>query len=104
MMAPATEKQLRSSIKTKLHSAGHRVFTMTPGLGIPSGTPDLLVWLKLPSGQVRVIFIEVKLPGGRLSPIQRAVIEGWLEFGVGVFVIHSLVELRETISELGVNL
>ena len=98
------EKDLRQSIRNKLKAAGHRVITLTPGMGIPSGTPDLVVWLRYPGGALKVIFIEVKLPAGRLSPIQRVVIEGWRMFGVEVLVIHSLDELKQTIKKLGVEI
>ena len=55
------------------------------------GFPDLLVIF--PGGQV--IFVEMKIKGGRLSPSQRIVIRMLRKFGVPTYVCDNQPEFNE---------
>ncbi len=65
--------------------------------GMTAGVPDLLI---LKGGQLHAL--ELKAPGGRLSPSQRGIAERMLECGALVAVAHSLDEALVTLEFWGV--
>jgi len=58
------------------------------------GFPDLVLWRE------RVVFAELKVPGGRLTPLQRQVLEGLRAAGGEVYVWwpQHLDEAREVLA------
>jgi len=57
--------------------------------GLKPGIPDvLIVW------QGRAIFVEIKRPGGRLSPAQKAMHERITSAGAVVTTCHSVDEVE----------
>ena len=88
------EKSTRDAIKAYLVKMGCRVITMTPGTGIPAGTPDLLVWLPFANGAVITMYLEVKRPRSYPTPVQRFVMDEWRAFGVPCHVVHNVDEVK----------
>lgn len=74
-----------------LHVEGRRVSLGTPG------TADVMI---LHAG--RAYFAELKAPGGRLRPSQRAWIERAERAGATVFVVRSLAALEDALRAEGV--
>ncbi len=91
-----TESQIQKQITDALKDAGYTVFRMQSGMVkgasgrfmrlCPAGTPDLLVVRSF--GQV--LWIEVKVPGGKFKPAQEPMIEKLRDMGHDVLVAHSL--------------
>jgi hypothetical protein len=86
-----TESELqRKCIKL---AADHGVMARkneTPG---HTGWPDLV--LIFPGGLV--IYVEVKIPGGRLRPKQKSTLSKLKELGVHVYVIDNIEQFRAVI-------
>jgi hypothetical protein len=59
------------------------------------GVPDRII-----IGPLGIVFVEVKRPGGRLRPLQRAVIAKMRDHGADVRVIDSLIGVDELVAEL----
>src|SRR5437879_13666114 len=61
-------------------------------MGMTAGVPDLLI---LKAGQLHAL--ELKAPGGRLTPSQRGIMERMMECGALVAVAHSIDEALVTL-------
>ena len=68
--------------------------------GTVAGVPDLCV--AMPGG--RSAYLEVKVPGGRLSPEQEDVIARLQAMGVPVAVVRNVEEVRQALTAWGVRL
>lgn len=66
-------------------------------MGMTAGVPDLLI---LKAGQLHAL--ELKAPGGRLTPSQRAIMERMMECGALVAVARSVDEALVTLEFWGV--
>ena len=85
-----TETALKGQIKDYLAYRGIFNYPLLQGLGAKRGLPDRVMHLN-----GRVIYLELKLPTGKLS-------EGQLEFqaqceedGIGYFVIRSIEDMEK---------
>ena len=85
------EQSLRSAV---LQRGGLCLKFISPGW---SGAPDRLVLL--PEG--RLGFIEVKAPGKKPRPLQRARHKQLRHFGFRVYVIDSEEQISEMLEEMG---
>lgn len=87
------ESQIEQHFKKKVEAHGALVWKFTsPGR---AGVPDRIVIL--PGG--RVVFAEMKAPGKKLRPLQRAVISLIRKTGCHVWVIDSLEKVDEFIEK-----
>jgi hypothetical protein len=66
-------------------------------MGMTAGVPDLLV---LKAGQLHAL--ELKAPGGRLTPSQRGVIQRMIDCGAHAAVAHSIDEALVTLEFWGI--
>ena len=66
-------------------------------MGMTAGVPDLLI---LKAGQLHAL--ELKAPGGRLTPSQRGIMERMMECGALVAVAHSIDEALVTLEFWGI--
>jgi hypothetical protein len=66
-------------------------------MGMTAGVPDLLI---LKAGQLHAL--ELKAPGGRLTPSQRGVIQRMIDCGAQASVAHSLDEALVTLEFWGI--
>src|SRR5437879_5732759 len=66
-------------------------------MGMTAGVPDLLI---LKAGQLHAL--ELKAPGGRLTPSQRGIMERMIECGALVAVAHSIDEALVTLEFWGI--
>ena len=66
-------------------------------MGMTTGVPDLLI---LKAGQLHAL--ELKAPGGRLTPSQRGVIERMQQCGALAAVAHSIDEALVTLEFWGI--
>lgn len=108
-----TETQIQSAIMGFLRYKGYYVQRMNSGAlrdqhnrlirMNKAGTPDLMAFRK-PSGwsandpTVKLLFIEVKRPGNRPTPLQHAVMQELAEHGALCIVAHSVEEVKEAIT------
>lgn len=67
--------------------------------GVVAGVPDC--FCALPGG--RVLWLEFKAEGGRLSPAQKVMHEGMGRLGHSVFVVRSIEDCREVLLVAGVR-
>lgn len=70
--------------------------------GVTSGTPDIFIWHRNASNELRMIFLEVKVPDGKLTEKQRVLHEELKEEGHEVFITHSVEETKLILEKLGV--
>lgn len=68
-------------------------------MGTRAGVPDL--GLPLPSG--RMLWLEIKAPGGKLSISQRGYIELLRGMGHTVAIVESIDDVRNTFKALGIE-
>jgi hypothetical protein len=88
------EKQIEQRLKEKVEALGGKAFKfISPG---SSGVPDRIILLNS-----RCFFVELKKPGEKLRPLQRAVHEQFEQLGFHVYVISSLEEVEEFIQKIG---
>jgi hypothetical protein len=66
-------------------------------MGMTAGVPDLLI---LKAGQLHAL--ELKAPGGRLTPSQRGVIQRMIDCGAQAAVAHSIDEALVTLEFWGI--
>lgn len=85
------EAAIQKAIHDKLTAAGWFVIRIT--LAYPSGLPDLFA---LRSGQM--VFIEVKRPGNKPTPLQNYRHKQLRELGYDVRVVDNLKEINSLIS------
>ncbi len=107
---PCPEATIQASIVDLMRFKGHKrlIFYHCPNglpssprsvarfvrLGMRAGVPDLS--LTLPDG--RSAFLEVKRPGGRLSPEQKAFLEQCVVNGIPYAIVHSSEEAEQVLS------
>ena len=80
--------------------------------GVVTGWPDIeifwydQVWYNVVSntyiGSFKIIFLEVKIPGGQLTEKQAALHQELRGDGHSVYVVHSVDEVQSVLKELGV--
>lgn len=93
-----TEGQIQKQAIELLKLSGYLVFRLNSGRArnnirlCPPGTPDLLAVKK-----GRVLWIEMKKPGGTLNPDQVDMIADLIEHGQEVAVVSGIPELQEMI-------
>lgn len=93
-----TEGQIQKQAIELLKLSGYLVFRLNSGRArnnirlCPPGTPDLLA-----VKQGRVLWIEMKKPGGVLSESQVDMITALMNHGQEVAVVSGILELQEMI-------
>ena len=93
-----TESQIQKQAIELLKLSGYLVFRLNSGRArnnirlCPPGTPDLLA-----VKQGRVLWIEMKKPGGALSESQVGMITTLMNHGQEVAVVSGILELQEMI-------
>lgn len=76
--------------------------------GVVTGTPDIFIWWYRPStdccaaSYLEMIFLEVKVPGGKLTDKQEALHKELREEGHNIFVVYSVDDVKRYLKELGV--
>jgi hypothetical protein len=88
------------------HTANERRTTAREGwnlkqMGVKAGVPDFIILSRDPW---LVIFLEVKRPGGYLSPAQNDMAAALERAGFGVIVVRSVDEAISCLDKLGVIL
>lgn len=91
------EKHLQAKIIKRIRALGGIAFK-TIAVGV-RGFPDVVA--VLPGGIV--LFIEVKLPGGRISRFQTRILKKLSELGANAWVIKSMEELEINLSKVLAN-
>ena len=86
-----TEKQVEQYLVKKIKQLGGKAFKfVSPG---NAGVPDRI--LILPGG--KIIFAELKKPGGKTTPLQNVQIIGLTKLGCEVGIISSIEEADQCI-------
>lgn len=89
-----TEKQVEARLKKRISEIGGTALKfVSPGC---SGVPDRIVLL--PGG--RIVFVELKKPGGTLSPLQVAMRNRLLKLGFSYCLIDSYEKVEELVHEI----
>ena len=83
------EKEIERKIGRLIKSKGGLWYKFVSPMN--SGVPDRIAIL--PEG--RVLFIEIKAKGGRLSPIQKVVHEEFSKRGVTVYTVKTVEEVEQ---------
>lgn len=89
------EKTIERQIRNYLTSVGAWHIKTHGNMFSRAGTPDILACLN-----GRFVAIEVKQPGGRVSPLQMAHIKLINQAGGVAFVAYSLEEAKKNIKKL----
>jgi hypothetical protein len=88
------ERDLERRFKREVERRGAQAIKLTsPGR---RGMPDRLVII--PGG--RVVFVELKAPGGRLTPLQRRRADDLRAQGFTVYCVNSLAAIAALLSEV----
>ncbi len=83
------ESQIEKKLKDRVEAIGGKCMKfVSPGM---CGVPDRICLF--PGGQV--VFVETKVPGGRLKPLQRKRHQELQELGFKVLVIDSEKQIEE---------
>jgi len=91
-----SEKSIVNSILKYLNSLPQCRAEKTWGGGYGNaGKPDITGCLN-----GRRFELEVKAPGGKPTPLQKATLEQWKEAGAIVAVVHSVEEAKEILKEV----
>lgn len=86
-----TESQIEAYLVKKIKQLGGIAFKfVSPG---NAGVPDRLV--VLPGG--KIIFVELKKPGGKTTPLQDSQIARLMKLGCDVGVVHSIEEADDCV-------
>jgi hypothetical protein len=89
-----TEKQVEARLRERVKNVGGLALKfVSPGC---SGVPDRLVFL--PEG--RIFLVELKKPGGKLTPLQEKMKKKFEEMGFKFYVIDSYELVEEFINEV----
>jgi hypothetical protein len=88
-----SENDLKRQVKDLLNVYGYYNWPVTAGLGSHPGQPDRIAHIK-----GRAIYIECKLPKGKLSEHQSAFQEQCQNDGISYWVIRSIEELESILS------
>lgn len=82
------ESEIEKILREKIKEKGGRAYKfISPGNG---GVPDRLITIN-----GKVIFVELKRPGGQLTNLQKKQIRDLTNFGMEVYVIQNLDEINE---------
>lgn len=92
-----SEKRIENSIQRFLDSIGAYHIKNHGSIYSRSGTPDITACVN-----GKFVAIEVKQPGGRVSPLQAAHIELIKQAGGVAFVAYSLEEAKKNLKEFRV--
>lgn len=91
-----SEKSIVNSILKYLNSLPQCRAEKTWGGGYGNaGKPDITGCLN-----GRRFELEVKVPGGKLTPLQKVTLEQWKEAGAITAVVHSAEEAKEILKEV----
>lgn len=94
------------TIEVSNQSSGKAAMLRQIGLkkkGVVTGTPDIMIMWRHKYGTLSsLIFLEVKVPGGKLTEKQEALHKELREDGHHVHVVHSVDEVIIILKELGV--
>lgn len=96
-MISLSEKRIEKAIQRYLDSIGAYHIKNHGSIYSRAGTPDITA-----SINGRFVAIEVKQPGGRVTPLQAAHIELIKQSGGVAFVAYSLEETKENLKRFGV--
>lgn len=89
-----SEKQIEKKFREQIKNIGGMALKfVSPGC---SGVPDRLVFL--PEG--RIFLVELKKPGGKLTPLQEKMKKKFEEMGFKFYVIDSYELVEEFINEV----
>lgn len=69
--------------------------------GVTTGTPDIQVKWRKSSGELHLIFMEVKALDGKLTEKQAALHQELREEGHSVFVVRSVADAENALVEVG---
>lgn len=96
------EQSIQSKIMNYIHEVGGHVTKYNVNGYGSKGEPDLFASLLLPKLQKYpiAVYIEVKKPGGKLSPLQAMKVDLYRRAGHLVLVAESLDEVKQFIAEL----
>ena len=95
MRLEITESQIKQQVKMYLTLRGIFNAHLTQGLGCYPGLPDRFLHVK-----GRVVYLEIKRLGNKLSDHQRAFQAQCLADSVPYWVIHSVEELEEELANV----
>lgn len=70
--------------------------------GVATGTPDIIIMWRGKFVWTRLIFLEVKAPGGKLTEKQEALHQELREDGHRVEIVYSVDDVRRVLTDLGV--
>jgi hypothetical protein len=93
-----SESEITATIRDYLRLIGCKHTKLLGGLGAEVGRPDILGCLP-PHG--RMLALEVKKPGGKLSEAQRQQLREYAEAGAVCVVATSLDDVRAVLEPLG---
>lgn len=119
-----SEHQLQTQLMQYLRSIGYYVMRLNSGKfsvgegrfkrfinGQDAGTPDLLAFKlfegmhdigdthpRIECNEVKLLFVEVKVPGNKPTSLQTAKMEELTEYGAKCITAHSLEELIEKLN------
>lgn len=85
-----TETALKGQIKDYLALKGIFSFPLTQGLGSYRGAPDRIMHLNK-----KVVYLEIKLPNGKVSDYQYAFLNQCLVDSIDYWVIRSIEDLEK---------
>ena len=97
-----SETQIKGQIKDYLAICHIFSFPLTQGLGSYPGLPDRVMHIErhFPHEPTsRVVYIEVKTPNGKLSPVQEAFQEQCVKDRIDYWVVHDVDELIKLLEE-----
>jgi len=96
-----SEAEIKRQVKDFLAIKGIFNFPLTQGMASYRGLPDRVMHLKDKDGsRARVVYLEIKREGGKLSEHQLAFKEQCLRDGIDYFVVQKLEDLLEIIEEV----
>lgn len=93
---PALEKNITKHILTWLRTQPQCYAVKTYGDIKRQGEPDIIGCY-----MGKAFAFEVKRPGGKLSPLQEAILDKWRKAGAVVGVVNNLKDIKEIISSIG---
>lgn len=109
MTIQATESQIQHAVIGYLRMRGYYVQRLNAGnyslgkagyvKGVAAGTPDVMAFKKRcihhNEDHADILFVEVKRPGKKPTPLQKAKMEEMEDFGARCMVATSIDDLRE---------
>lgn len=96
-MAILPETKLFTACKQWIKSVGGDCFHVHGSSLQRAGEPDVDGWIPLADGNFLHLKIELKMPHGVVSPLQKIRLDRYGKVGYTVGVVHSTDELKELI-------